>query len=232
MKRTNHLYERRRVAAFTLIELLVVIAIIGILAALLFPALAAVNRNKQIKLAQAELQAIAQAIEGYHTKLGFYPPDNPGNPMTNQLYFELLGTTNNGSGTTAPTKYGTLDGSAQILTTVLSNYFGVQGFANSSTRAQSDDQGSAASTFITHLLPNQYAALDPVGAPNILILTCPVAWPSTVPAIIPSNPTLNPYRYVSSHPTNNTGSFDLWVDVVFGHKTNRVCNWSSQPIIQ
>jgi hypothetical protein len=56
-----------------------------------------------------------------------------------------------------------------------------------------------------------------------------VTWPSDRGAVI-SGTTLNPWRYNSSHPTNNTGGYDLWVDLVIRGKTNRVCNWSTLPI--
>jgi prepilin-type N-terminal cleavage/methylation domain-containing protein len=231
MKRTNCLYKRRRVAAFTLIELLVVIAIIGILAALVFPVVGVVNKNKQISLAKTELQQIQQAIEGYHTKLGTYPPDNPNNVVSNQLYFELIGTTNDAPAHagTAQT-YVTLDGSSQASTSDLNKYFGVLGIGNTATRAHSDDTGSAASGFLTHLLPNQISMVD-TGSPQVLILVCPVSWPSDRAAVLPNAPPgTNPWRYTSSHATNNTGSYDLWVDLVIRGKTNRVCNWSANPI--
>jgi prepilin-type N-terminal cleavage/methylation domain-containing protein len=229
MKRTYSPSECRRVTAFTLIELLVVIAIIGILAGLVFPVVGVVNRNKQLSLAKAQLQSIQQAIESYHTKLGFYPPDNTNNVVTNQLYFELMGTTNDGIMQVAR-NYVTLDGSAAATTVQLNQYFGTRGVANSSTRKQSDDQGSAATPFLTHLLPNQVGQLDKANAPQMLILVCPVAWPSGLTPVIPGT-TLNPWRYSSSNPTNNTGSYDLWVDLVIKGKTNRVCNWSPNPIV-
>ena len=231
MKKTGHLHPRTRATAFTLIELIVVIAIIGILAALVLPIAGMVNRRKQISLAQTQLKDIETAIEGYKTKLGFYPPDNTNNVVTNQLYFELLGTTNDGVGQPAPTKWGTMDGSAQIGTTTTPNIsavFNVQGFANTSTRAHSDDSGTAASTFLNNLTPNQIGVIDPAH-PEVKILVCSVVWPSDRTAVI-LNTTANPWRYNYSHPTNNTGTYDLWVDLVIRGKTNRVSNWSTQPI--
>jgi len=234
MKNTGHLSQRQRRTAFTLIELLVVLAIIGVLAAMIIPIVGAVNARKQISTAQTQLKGIELAIDGYKTKLGYYPPDNPNNPVTNQLYFELMGTTNNGAGAAkSPDTWGTMDGSAQIGTTTspnISQVFGVSGFANTSTRAHSDDTGAAAGTFLNNLTPDQVGLIDPA-LPNIKILVCKVPWPlEKTPAVVQNNPSMNPFRYNSSHPTNNVGSYDLWVDLVIKGRTNRVCNWSTQPI--
>ena len=217
--------------AFTLIELLVVIAIIAILASLIFPITGALDKKKKIAVAQTQLKAMETAIDGYKTKLGYYPPDNTNNIVTNQLYFELLGTTNNGTATVGATQFGTLDGSAQITSAQILSFFNTQGFANTSTRAHSDDAGAAATTFLTGLTPNQIGVVDPVNAPQVKILVCAVDWPTDKqPPPIPSNPILNPWHYVSSHPTNNTSTYDLWVDVIARGKTNRVSNWSTTPI--
>src|SRR5258706_3910176 len=80
---------------FTLIELLVVIAIMAILAALIFPVTAAINKVKIRSRAKSEMNQIISGIESYHAKLGQYPPDNAppvGRWDVNQLYYELLGT--------------------------------------------------------------------------------------------------------------------------------------------
>src|ERR1051326_5904375 len=89
--------------AFTLIELLVVIAVISLLAAMIFPITGAVTRNRIRARTRTELEKVVTGIESYKSKLGHYPPDNPDNPSINQLYYELLGTTNDG------TMYMTLD---------------------------------------------------------------------------------------------------------------------------
>lgn len=218
--------------AFTLIELLIVIAIIAILASLIFPVVGALDKKKKIAVAQTQLKALEVAIDGYKTKLGYYPPDNPNNVVTNQLYFELLGTTNNGTSVVGATLWVTMDNSAQITSTAAENInsvFNVQGFANTSTRAHSDDQGAAATTFIVNLTPNQIGYIDPNNQ-QIKILLCSVDWPpDKIPAPIP-NTVFNPWRYNSSHPTNNTSTYDLWVDLVIRGKTNRVSNWSTTPI--
>ena len=59
--------------AFTLIELLVVISIIGILAALILPALSAVKKKAQVKKAQMEAAGIVNAIHTYEADYSKFP---------------------------------------------------------------------------------------------------------------------------------------------------------------
>ena len=84
----------RMISAFTLIELLAVIAIIGILAAFLLVVTGGVNRTKDISRTTAEMGQIEAALESYKTAYGTYPPGG-NNVLTNALYYELVGTTNN-----------------------------------------------------------------------------------------------------------------------------------------
>ncbi len=203
-------------SAFTLIELLIVIAIIAILAAMVIPISGAVNRNKIKAKARVELEQVATAIDLYRAKLGHYPPDNPGNALMNQLYYELLGTTfTNGV-------YTTLDGSAQISSAALSTAFGankVGGFINTS-QGTAGDEGRVATSFLNGLKPGEILTTRPGGTDLKQLV-----------AAVPAPPNWTNYIcYVSSSPTNNPNSYDLWVDLVISGKTNRLSNWSTQPI--
>ena len=95
-RRITNATARRR--AFTLIELLSVISIIGILAALHFPVFNSVKkRSLYQQCAARKWRSWKPRIDSYKAAYGFYPPDNnqsPPNPIINQLYYELTGTTN------------------------------------------------------------------------------------------------------------------------------------------
>jgi hypothetical protein len=177
-------------------------------------------------VAQAELAQMQLAIDDYREKLGFYPPDNPNNPAVNPLYFELAGTTNNGI------TYVTLDTSAQISNSNgdINSTFGRQGFANSSTKAHSTDESGAPMPFLNNLKPNQSGQVDN-SRPLIKVLACSIEWPAGNNAAPLPGTLLNPWRYVSTHPTNNSASYDLWVDLAIGKNIYRISNWSKRPQI-
>lgn len=61
---------------FTLIELMVVIVIIGILMALILPALASVRRNVQQAAVSTELTQLDQAIASFKARFGIEPPSS------------------------------------------------------------------------------------------------------------------------------------------------------------
>lgn len=206
---------------FTLIELLVVIAIIALLASLLLVVNAAATRSKLLARTRTELSQIVTAIETYKAKLGSYPRDNPTNPAVNQLYFELLGTTNDGN------FYTTLDGSAKIQVSSVSspapNGFGpaVDGFVNSSKGGSGDEARPALKLLIPK--PSQIGELSP----GVKILIGSVPWPQSTSPQIPGYPTFAPWCYNSSSPTNNPNTYDLWIDLLISGKTNRISNWSA-----
>src|SRR5271169_861376 len=132
----------RTPSAFTLIELLVVISVIAVLAALTFPAVQGVKASAIRTRAKGELTQMETAIERFYQKLGYYPPDNAPNWVRNQLYYELLGTTN--VGTLLAPVYVTLDGSARITAADLTlSFVNVTGLVNCSRPGRSDDTPGA-----------------------------------------------------------------------------------------
>jgi len=65
--------QRRPPAGFTLVELLVVIAIIGVLVALLLPAVQAARESARRVQCQNHIRQHAIAVHNYHDSLGCYP---------------------------------------------------------------------------------------------------------------------------------------------------------------
>ena len=220
--------------AFTLIELLTVISIIGVLAALILPVAGAVKTQSMIHTAQAEMAQLETAIDRYKSAYGFYPPSptippTVGDPSSlfNQLFYELEGTTGDGI------NYTNLDGSDIIKATDVPLAFpGMGGFVNC-TKAGAGEDSPKARNFLPDLKPNQIGrnctntfngTLNTFGV--TLIITS-VGGPDR--AYKPLNVIdLNPWRYNSSSPTNNPGSYDLWVQLVIAGKTNLICNWNKQ----
>lgn len=213
---------------FTLVEMLVVIGIILILAAMVFPITGAVKRTQIRTRARGELLEIETAIEAYKAKLGYYPPDSAPNYLVNQLYYELLGTTNIGG------SYQTLDGSAQIAKLTLPNVFGpnVSGFMNC-TQGGGSDEGPTAVSFLKGLKPGQILSLSNGVSPSPVctVLGASLDGPQLLQSGGTPQSAINPWRYNSSNPRYNTKSFDLWIDVTIGGKTNRICNWDDQPLV-
>ena len=221
--------------AFTLIELLVVISMIAVLAALTFPAVGMARISIMRSRARAELTNLETAIERYHDKLGFYPPDNapthappgvPGDWAASPLYYELLGTTNS-SGV-----FHTLDDSDQIAASLLPGAFGagstVTGFMNCSRGGEDGLAGGV--PFVKGLKATQFQRIT--NAPSSTLVSVlgtslegPFMFQSTLGA------KLNPWRYNSSSPHYNPKSYDLWIDVTAGSKTNRICNWNDRYLI-
>jgi prepilin-type N-terminal cleavage/methylation domain-containing protein len=215
-------------AAFTLIELLVVISIMAILAAFTFPVLGGLKRQQYLKTATGELNQIETALDNYKNKYGVYPPGNPNSPAQNQLYYELVGTTNVNNG--VPRVFKALDGSFQINGDQLTAAFGpgVSALVNSSQYLGSGEDAVVAKDFLLGLNANRIGTSAPNGMPVTNLITSvrgPDAgyWPLGVQDV-------NPFCY--AYPgTNNPSSYDLWIDLRINGKTNRISNWNHAPII-
>jgi prepilin-type N-terminal cleavage/methylation domain-containing protein len=233
--RLNPLRHRRLESsrcAFTLIELLVVIAIMATLAALILPVAGMVKKHQYLYNTQTQMAQLETAIDRYKAAYGFYPP-SPTNPPTvgnqssyiNQLYYELVGTTNYNNNNN--NVYQTLDGSTQIQASdVPSAFSGVGGFVNCSKPGAGED-APAARNFLPDLKPNQVWINYTNNKVGVTLLIGPVGGPDAQYQPLGLQD-VNPWRYNSSNPTNNPGSYDLWMQLVIGKQTNLICNWTKQ----
>jgi prepilin-type N-terminal cleavage/methylation domain-containing protein len=219
----------RHSPAFTLIELLVVIAIMATLAALLLPVVGAVKKHQYLYNAQAEMAKLETAIDRYKAAYGFYPPDNhltqTNQALINQLYYELVGTTNTAAPGNDP-NYHPLDGrgldlSGGMPAGFVYQAFGVGGFMNCSKSGGGED-ATAAKNFLPDLRPNQTANISNSVAVTVLITA--VGGPDNTYKPLGASG-LNPWRYVCPG-TNNPGSYDLWVQLAISGKNNLICNWN------
>ena len=60
--------------SFTLIEMVIVILILGVMTALLMPALTGAKRQTDVASMRAEIEALANALAQFHITFGTYPP--------------------------------------------------------------------------------------------------------------------------------------------------------------
>jgi len=213
--------ERHLWKAFTLIELLVVISIIGLLAALIVGLSGVAIKKARIARVQSELAQWEMLIENYKTKKGFYPPDNTTDPAVNPLFYELAGTIYTPPPPTPP-YYQTLNGEFKITTNAVGSCFRIGGFFNAA-----QDKQEVVESYRSRKT-SQYFEITTNGA-TIVVLGVPVD--GAIQFADVRGKKFSPWQYVSSNPRNNPNSFDLWLDLLIGGKTNRICNWSKAPIV-
>ena len=191
------------------------ISIIAVLAAMFFTSSSKTKHITWLQLCRAEFAQVQMAVGGYQADTGFYPPDNPSDPAVNQLYYELSGMTNDPAGV-----FQTLDRSSSIDAVDVPVVFGATGFINCTLPGGGGDNRAARSYYMVK--QSQIATVTIKGV-SVRLLVTSVGWKG-IPASAPiaAAPTINPWHYNSSKPTNNPGSYDLWVDVPMGSKTVRV----------
>ncbi|MBM3833140.1 MAG: type II secretion system protein [Verrucomicrobia bacterium] len=219
---------RYKRSGFTLIELLVVFSIIALLAGLSVGLVGVASRKNKESRVKAELNKYVTAIENYKAAIGSFPPDNPGKPSTNQLFYELSGTVYTRNKFEIPgSEEGILDANVRPI-------FGRSGFANSS-------RDEKELKFTEEVKPAQYKEVNIPGV-DIEVLAVPVNGPKTstyngvsfplqIPARVGAVP-INPWMYDSSSPNrNNPNGFDLWAEVVIGRDIIRFSNWEKDPTV-
>lgn len=191
--------RKRHEIAFTLVELLVVISIIALLSAMVVGLSRHATTSSKRAHLSGQMHGIQVGIDSYHNDKGFYPPDNAFTNLvdraaTNQLFYELVGATYYDSTNTfvLPVK-GIFITRAQYLAA-----FGREGIVNA--------VGGESKNFKTDIKDQEYAQL-----PNgVYALTVPYE-------LLPGQK--NTWRYISTGPTNNPASYDLWAEVKLGDKT-------------
>ena len=215
---TNNLPKKR--LAFSLIELLVVIAIIGVLASLVVGLSSVASTRSRESRVRAELNQYVSAIESFKTHFGYYPPDALSgtnvNPAVNPLYYELSGTVVDNNAKT----FQAGNGSA-LNTTSVRQIFGRDGFVNAAADAKE------LKPVIANWKASQVKGVT-VNGVQVQLLVVPVDLRPVDPAVVPGagNQRVNPWRYVSTNPTNNPTTFDLWAEVPIGKDgTKRIGNW-------
>jgi prepilin-type N-terminal cleavage/methylation domain-containing protein len=212
--------------AFTLVELLVVISIIAVLAALILPLAGSVNRVKKEDTAQAELQKLESALENYKAKYGTYPPSSGNLVVTNAMFYELSGVTNDSI------NYIPLDGSASVTATAFASEFNIGGVVNCSKGG--GDETVYAKDFLPGLKANQIASITNGAGSTYFYLVTSVGGPDASYQPL-SGTSANPFRYLYPG-VNNPGSYDLWVQLSINSKPNAphfylICNWSQTPLL-
>jgi prepilin-type N-terminal cleavage/methylation domain-containing protein len=222
--------------AFTLIELLVVIGIIGLLASLTVGLTSVASKKSKESRVKAELNQLVTAIETYRSVLGFYPPDNPGMPSTNSLFYELSGTVYN----PAPPGTFTVAGMGDQIGSDQTKVFGRAGFANSQLSL-------ADLKYTTEFKPSQYKEAR-IGSSELMVLAVPVKGHTSsantyrgnfddireFQLLLPGkdNNPINPWLYdASSRSRHNADGFDLWAEVIIGRNIVRFSNWEREPAI-
>ena len=242
----------RRVAAFTLLELLVVMSIIGILAGMVVGlAPAAATKMKEARV-RTELQQLVTLIEAYKARFGVYPPDGVSriavagqgfqtvpNPALSPLFYELSGVylTNASSVDGYFIPRADADDGDGIRSGELQTWFGREGILNAKPYELRNR------LFISDFKESQYAEVfrnrTDAGYADIEVLAVGYAsdasgkrvnglpWPNNrTDHPVPSNKGLNPWRYVSTNPTNNPGGFDLWAEIPVGRDRVKIIgNW-------
>lgn len=210
-------------------------------------------REARIKAELAALVAAIEAYKakyGVYPPDNYDPIRRVTNPTVHSLYYELTGVlADNNPGNP---RLLTADDNRAIDPDTFQTYFGREGVLNSAPRIPTTagaaqhklDVEQKKNLIRREFKPAQHAEIFRSKSDNayadLEVLAVGFStdasgkrgsgfpWPPRIPQVqhpVPSNPGLNPWRYVSTNPTNNPGRFDLWAEILEGDRTNVFGNW-------
>jgi prepilin-type N-terminal cleavage/methylation domain-containing protein len=213
---------------FTLIELLTVISIIALLATIGAALSGVAIRKARESRVRAEQGKLVTGIEAYRADFNQYPPDNARNgvnvdPAVHGLYYELVGSVSSEQGR----YYMTADSSDRLTSAAIAASFGgAGGFVNS---AIAPDKPKI---YLADLNQRQRRRVKLRNGAEVELLTVSgLDWPTKNTVQTSRAPlagrladdrqlAINPWQYVSTRPTNNPSSFDLWALLPSGRVVN------------
>lgn len=152
-------------------------------------------------------------------------------PFEDSGFFVPLGETVEAAGGSPGTA-----GPTSITSAALRDSFGRDGFVNAATEDRKRSlfrmefkESASAGIFIEQGKPDlRVLAVGWSGDARRPNQHSGLSWPRNnpkFPSPISSNPQLNPWRYVSSNPTNNPGRFDLWAEYIENNEKKLIGNW-------
>lgn len=221
-------HRRTAPAGFTLIELLTVISIIALLATIGAALSGVAIRKARESRVRAEQGKLVTGIEAYRADFNQYPPDNARNgvnvdPAVHGLYYELVGSVSSEQGR----YYMTADSSDRLTSAAIAASFGGGGGFVNSTVAPDKPK-----IYLADLNQRQRRRVKLRNGAEVELLTVSgLDWPTKNTVQTSRAPlagrladdrqlAINPWQYVSTRPTNNPSSFDLWALLPSGRVVN------------
>ncbi len=240
-----------------LLTVISIIAVLAGLVVGLAPVASAKMKEARVRGELAGLVTAIESYKsrfGVYPPDNTYTLNNTGNgptqvdPVMNTLYYELTGAlVDNSRGS-----FFTADDEVEVTSAVLLDKLGREGIVNSVPRTQAGatldrtERPLKRRLFSVPLKDYQSCEIfrqkSAAGYVDLELLAvghggdasgkkgAGIAWPlnnSQFPPPVASNPSLNPWRYVSTNPTNNPTSFDLWAEVIVKGERKIIGNWKN-----
>lgn len=236
-----------------LLVVISIIAVLAGLVVGVAPAASKRMREARINAELAALVSAIEAYKvkyGVYPPDNYDPTNRVTNPILNSLYYELTGVLVDNN--PANPRIISAEDNAVISPEVFQRYFGREGVMNSIPQIPAStpaaqyklDREQKKNLIRREFKKGQYAEIfrsqSDSGYVDLEVLAVGFSgdasgkkgsgfsWPPRSPISehpVKTNPGLNPWRYVSTNPTNNPGRFDLWAEIRERDGTRIVGNW-------